>query len=392
MPDVVQGRLDEERPSGLPDGVRRLVLVLVVAVAAFLVSRSGLLSAGGAGDEPDGPTGALAEPFAEVSRLVGVADGHLVLRDQDGWSEGARLPDSLTTVLPVPDPIVGLPSRTPGTLAGVAGGRLFVVGTEPGSDVRPIGRARTVVAATSSSLVVWRGERVVEVDLGTGRVLDPDPFPGFNASAASAGWSPEGLVAVTGSRPLLMSRPLPDGRQELALAWPTRRIEAGTNPPVQPLGTYGVLMGIADDWILAQGNGCPGDGCTVQVVSVTRDDVLVRDVAPPTGWVFGGGPVVGRTSEALLQVSPRGYAVPASALSRVVPGGSNALLVGGTEGVDLDAGIVGSADGAVFFVVRPPSGRTERVWTWDANQTGRAEPVPGPVELPQSTRLVCVCG
>ena len=378
----------------LPTGARRVALVLALATAALLVSRSGLLSAG-APHQPDGGSSPTAKPVAEVSRLVGVVDGHLVRPDQDDWSEGARLPESLMAPLvPVPDPIVGLSSRGPGTLAGVADGLLFVVGTEPGATARPIGRARSVVAATSSSLVVWRGDRVVELDTGTGRVLDPDPFPGFDASGASGGWSPDGFVAVTGSRPLLMSRPLPDGlRQELALAWPTRRIDAGTNPPVQPLGTYGVLMGIADDWILAQGNGCPGAGCTVQVVSVTRDDVLVRDVAPPAGWAFLGGPVVGSTHEALLPVRPLSdEKVEVEALARVVPGGDSALLVGGTEGVDIDAGLVDTPDGDVFMIVRPPAGGMERVSVWRPGRAGRAELVPGGMDLPETARLVCVCG
>lgn len=371
-----------------------MAVVIALGTAALLVSRSGLLSAG-APEQPDGALGPTAKPVAEASRLVGVVDGHLVRPDQDDRSEGARLPESLTSPLvPVPDPIVGLSSRGPGTLAGVADGLLFVVETEPGATVRPIGRARSVVAATSSSLVVWRGERVVELDTGTGRVLDPDPFPGFDASGTSGGWSPEGLVTVTGTRPLLMSRPGPEGlRQELALAWPSRRVEAGTNPSVQPLGTYGVLIGIADDWVLTRGAGCPGAACTVQVVSVTRDDVLVREVAPPPGWVFLGGPVVGRTHEALLPVRPLDdETVEVQALARVVPGGDSALLVGRTEGVDLGAGLVDTADGNVYLVVRPPTGGPERIRVWDPERPGRAEPVPGRVELPQTTRLVCVCG
>lgn len=387
MPDVVQGRLDEER-SGLPTGARRIALVVALATAALLVSRSGLLSAD-APDQPEGPVGPTARP--EAARLVGVVDGHLVRPDQKDWSEGAQLPESLTApMVAVPDPIVGLSSSRPGTLAGVADGLLFVVGTEPGATVRPIGRARSVVAATSSSLVVWRGARVVELDIGTGRVLDPDPFPGFAASAASGGWSPRGLVAVTGTHPLLMSRSLPDGlRQELALAWPARRVDAGTNPALQALGTFGMFLGIADDWVLTQGAGCPGTGCTVQVLSVTRDDVLVREVVPPDGWTFSG-PGLGRTREALLPVIRDDEVL--QALARVVPGGDSALVVGGTEGVDIGAGVVDTTDGDVYLIVRPPKENTEVLRVWRPGRSGRAALAPGRPELPQAARLVCVCG
>jgi len=232
---------------------------------------------------------------------------------------------------------------------------------------------------------VWRDDRVVELDAGTGRVLDPAPFPAFDSSK---GWSPEGLVAVTGTHPLLMSRRLPDGlTQELALAWPARRVEAGTNPALQALGTFGLLLGIADDWVLT-GVDCPSAACTVQVVSVNRDAVLVRDVVAPDGWTFDG-PAPGRTREALLPVRQVNGVV---ALARVVPGGERALLVGGTEGVVLDAGIVDTPDGDVYLLARPPDGQTRQVRVWRPARSGRAELVPGGVDLPQSARLVCVCG
>lgn len=372
----------------LPTGARRVALVLALATAALLVSRSGLLSAD-APDQPDGRVGPTAEPVPAAVRLVAEVDGHLVRPGQDDWSEGPRVPGSaMVSLVPVPVPTAVFSARGPGTLAGVVDGLLFVLGTGPGAVSRPIGQARSVVAAIPGRLLVWRDDRVVELDAGTGRVLDPAPFPAFDSSE---GWSPEGLVAVTGTHPLLMSRSLPDGlRQELALAWPARRVDAGTNPGLQALGTYGVLIGIADDWVLTQGPGCPGTGCTVRVLSVTRDDVLVRDVVPPDGWRFSGGPGPGRTREALLPVTRDDEML--EALARVVPGGDSALLVGGTEGVDLAAGVVDTADGDVYLIVRPPNERTEGLRVWRPGRSGRAALVPGGPELPQTARLVCVCG
>lgn len=382
MPEVLQGG-PAERSSGLPPGLRRVGLVLLLASALWVVSRSGLLSAE-APQPPDRPLAPTVAQAPEAVRLVGEVDGHLVRPGQDDWSEGPRLPGGSPGV-----PLLEVPSENgPGTLAGVTdGGVLFVVGTGPDAAAALMGRARAVVAATQGRLLVWRDDRVLELDAATGRTLDPVPFPGFDARA---GWSPQGVVAVTGSHPLLMSRQLPDGqRQELALAWPARHVAAGNNPPVQTLGTFGVLLGIADDWVLAAGVGCPGTDCTVQVVSVIRDDVLVRDVYPPRGWVFDAR-IPGRTREALLPV--RSVDETVQALARVVPGGERALLVGGTAGVDLEAGVVGTPDGDVYLIVRPAGGGSERLWSWRPDRPGGVEPVPGEAELPRTARLVCFCG
>jgi len=388
VPDVVaRGPDREEREGGLSALARGTGLLLVLAALALLLSRSSLLSAD-APRRPDGsrpPTASQAPGERETSRLIAQVDDRLV-RLQDDWAEGPRLPGPAGEM-----PLV--PVRSPagaGAVAGVHAGRLFSVATTERAHWAPIGRARAVVAASTAPgrLVVWKGGRVVEVEVGTGRVVDPAPFPGFDGSG---GWSPAGLVTLVNTRALLLRRPDPDGRRAtLALAWPTRRVEAGTNPPLQTLGRLGRLMGIADDWILVRGPSCPGEGCTVQVVTVTRDDVLVRDVAAPQGWDFVGGPTAGRTHEALVGVRTDDETV--EALARLVPGGDNALLVQGTEGVDLEAGLVDTAAGTVYLVRRGVGGTPARVWVWRPDRPGRVMLMPGPGVLPQTARLVCVCG
>jgi hypothetical protein len=176
---------------------------------------------------------------------------------------------------------------------------------------------------------------------------------------------------------------------ELALALPARQVELGTGPRVRSLGTVPRLLAITDDWVVAVGSGCPGDGCRLRVVSVTRDDVLVREVAAPEGWSFLAAATPGRSRQGLSPVRRRGDEGPV-ALARVVAGGETALLVQGTEGVDLDAGLVDDLDGSVRMVVRAQAG--ERVWAWAPGSPARVTPAGVPGDLPEAARLVCVCG
>lgn len=388
MPDVVEHGPVEEDRGRLRPGAGRLAVVLALVVVVFLVSRSGLLSAGSpepADPPPLGGTPSVPQ-VAESSRLIALVDDHLVRIGQDDWSEGARLPG--------PDPSSLVPvraARGTGSVVGVDDGQLFRVVTSRSAQWSPIGRARVVLGApaTPDRAIVWRGQRVVEVDVGTGRVLEAAPFPGFDSSD---GWSAEGLVAVLNTHALLMSRPRPGGtRQELALAWPAARVQTAFNPAVQSLGEFGPLLGIADDWVLTQEGTCPGEGCLVRVVTLTRDDVLVRDVVAPAGWSFVAGPTAGQAQEALVPVQLDDDAA-VRALARLVPGGENALLVDGTEGVDLDAGFVDTADGAVYLMTRAGVTGPEQVQVWRPERAGRSEPVGPEGALPETARLVCVCG
>jgi len=382
MPDVVeQGPLEEEE-RGRTSPFMRVVLLVVVALVALAVSRSGLLSAEGPPRATD-EAAANAADIEDAESLVAESEGRLVrLGDDDGPSLPAG---ELSSVIPVRS--VG----TRGDLVGVVDGtRLFRIGT--GEDARwaPIGRATAVLAASriSNRAVILRGDRVVEVDVTTGRLVDAKPFVGFDAAQ---GWSPEGLVSVTGTRALLMSRPGGDGdREELAIAWPSHRVNAQFNPPVQSLGVFGRLLGIADDWVVVSEGRCPGADCQVKIVTLTRDDRLVREVFPPDGWSFRGGKLPGRLHEALLPVQRLGDADKV-ALARRVAGGNSALLVDGTRGVDVSAGLVESAAAAVYLVTR--TGDDEVVRVWRPGRPGRAQTVLGGDDaLPRSARLLCVCG
>ncbi len=383
MPDVVeQGPLDEER-DGSFSPFMRVVLLAVVAVVVLAVSRSGLLSAEAPPQTTD-QASAEAADIEEATRLVARSEGHLVRLGQD---DGPLLPDGdLSSVIPV---------RSAGPaayLVGVVDGtQLFRM--ETGEDARwaPIGRATAVLAATGTSnrAVISRGDKVQEVDVTTGRVVDVEPFPGFDPAAS---WSPEGMVAVTGTRALLMSRPAgADGDgQELALAWPAARVRTQFNPSVQSLGVFGRLLGIADDWVVVSEGRCPGAGCRIMIVTLTRDDLLVREVFPPDGWSFRADKLPGRLHEALLPVQRDGDA-DRVALARLVAGGDSALIVDGTRGVDVKAGLVESAAGAVYLVTR--TGDEELVRVWRPGRPGRAQRVLGEDDdLPRSANLLCVCG
>lgn len=362
-------------------------MVLAVLAAIVLVSRSGLLSA----DAPEGTgrgTGGTAEKQDDrTRRLVARLDDHLIRPGQDDLGRGPRLPDGFpgeARLVPV------LASRGSGTLLGVHHGLLFRITPGRSGSWTAIGRAQRVVAATSPgrALVLREGD-VVEVEVATGRVSQESPYPGFDPTQ---GWFPEGVVSAVGTRALLMSRPSSTGpAEELALAWPQKRVEAGTGSPVRPLGSFGAFLGIAADWVLTAAGECPGPTCRVLVVSVTRDDVLAREVAPPPGWVFGVGPSAGRTHDTLVAVQRAGEP-GVRALARLVAGGDNALLLRGSVGVDPGSGLADAPDGAVFFVTEAGDGE-RRLRVWDPVGPGGAVRVRGaPAVLPAGARLVCVCG
>jgi hypothetical protein len=312
--------------------------------------------------------------------VLASVDDHLVRFGQEDPSEGAQLPaDFDGDLVPV--------LRTDGTsvLLGVHRGLLFRVTSAPGSRPQAIGRARSVVAPSGvpGRALVWRADGVAEVEVATGRVSQPAPFPGFDPAG---GWRPEGVVSALGVRTMLVSR-VGQGEVELALAWPARRVDAGVNAPLQPLGSFRGLVGIAGDWVLVASDECPGPGCRVRIVSVTRDAVLTRDVGPPAGWTFSLGV---DSAESLVLVRREG--TEAARLARLVAGGDNALLVRGTARVDTGAGLVGDAlDGSVLLVTTTADG-TEQVRQWHPAASARAVPVGPAGDLPASARLVCACG
>ena len=155
----------------------------------------------------------------------------------------------------------------------------------------------------------------------------------------------------------------------------------------------GPLLGIADDWVITLGPGCPGTTCQIQVVSVTRDQALMRDVAPPEGWTFVRGPSAGRTHEAMVPVEHLTGGKPDGllALARLVPGGDNALLVGGH--LARRAGAPGwptvPAAASTCSPSREPGEQTQaRVWA--PQSPARARLLSPQPEFPAGSRLVCV--
>ncbi|MGH8893066.1 MAG: hypothetical protein ACRDWY_07135 [Actinomycetes bacterium] len=382
--DVVeQGR--EPGGAGSRNSVRVVVLVILIAAVGLALSRSGLLSADApirknGGPSPAGPTAPRAEG------LVARYEDHLVTAGQDDVAAGARLPDGFPSDAALVPVVTGAGA---GIVLGAHHGNLVRVAPKRTARWQPIGRADRVVApaAAPGRALVLRSGDVVEVEVGAGAVVQPSPFPGFDAAA---GWEPEGVVSALGTRPLLMSRISTDGpARELALAWPLRRVQAETEPAVQVLGTFGPLVGIAEDWVLTTSGTCPGPSCRVRIASVTRDAVLARDVAPPPGWVFGDPRSDGGSHGPLVPVSRPGDG--AVGLARLVAGGDNALLVEGTTGVDLDAGFAVDLDGSVYFLTGASESEPARLRLWQPDQLGGAVDVRDGA-LPDGARLVCVCG
>jgi hypothetical protein len=279
----------------------------------------------------------------------------------------------------------------PGPLIGVRNGLLFRVDPDR-PQWRPMGRADAVVSAAlaPSRVIVHRGPAVEELEVGTGSVTVAKPFPGFDTHQ----WKPLGLLAAAGSAGLVMSRPAAVGQQVLALAWPSDLVSTRTEPAVQTLGTFGRLLAIADDWAVTLQPGCPGQDCLLRVVSVTRDQLTSRTIAPPAGWTFRAGPSAGRTHETLVPVEhlSRGRPDGTRALARLVPGGDNALLVKGTDRVILGADLADGPRGTVYLLTRPADHGDPQVRVWDPDRPARAPLLAPGSTFPPGARLVCVCG
>jgi hypothetical protein len=385
VPDVAEGT--GERPPGR-SRLWRVAAMAAAGLVALLALRSGLLSApGDAGGEPPPERSA-------GGLLVLRSDGRLLVESGDDWSEGPELP-RLAGRAPLV-PVLSSTGRS--VLVGVAGRTLFSIDpADPEDTPTPLGRARGVVSGSGrlGGVLVDRGQgRVVEVDAATGAVRDPAPFPG---QPSGPGWRPVGLLSVPGaSRSLLLAAPgtaTGDAATavdlvDLVLAAPTRPVQLGTQPEVRPVATVPRVLALGPDSVLAEAAGCPGDACRIQVVTVTRDDVLVREVAPPPDRTFSGTPLAGDSVSNLLAVDRAGGR---PALARVVAGGAATLLVRGSAGVDLGAGLVDDLDGTAYLVVRAEPGSDGMVRAWAPGRPALARSARAPA-VPPGAALVCGCG
>ena len=383
MSDVVeQGARDGRRLSAR---WRRVLAVVLAAAAAALLWRSGLLSGGTTpAERPD----AVAPANATSPRLVVVDGGRLVRYDGRGGVRAGGLPPGLASDAP----LLTVDDTGQPVVMGVVGGRLFRADPQSAAPAVDVGPAAAVVDRSPDGTDVFvrlgpeGGGRLVTVDARSGIVVDRDPFPGYDGTG---GWEPRGAVATYGATGMLLSRPAADA-EELVVAWSRKDIASGRTPLRVPIVTRGRLLGVSSDWVLVQRGPCPGAGCLLEIVTVVSPyGVSSRDVEPPRGWHFTPGPVGGRSHDALVPVvAGRG---DVTALARLVPGGANALLVRGSEGVVLPAGVVDEADGSVYFAV--DAGGRRQALGWHPGQPGDAVvPVGAGTALPPTARLVCVCG
>jgi len=395
-PDVlgtVPGGDDEgtgERPPRR-GRVWRLAAVVAAGLVALLALRSGLLSAPGGPGEP--------EPLRSAGGLLVLrSEGRLLVEAGDDWSEGPELPGRLAasaSLVPV------LSSTGGSVLVGVAGRTLFSIDpSDPEDTPTPLGRARRFVAGSGrlGGALVERGDgRVVEVDAATGAVRDPAPFPG---QPSGPGWRAVGLLSVPGAaRSLLMAAPgtstgdaaTATDPVDLVLAAPSRPVELGTQPEVRPIATVPRVLALGPDSVLAPSDGCSRDGCPGQevlVVTVTRDDVLGREVAAPPGRAFTGIALAGGSVSNLLVVDGAGTR---PALARVVAGGAATLLVRGSAGADPAAGLVDDLDGTAYLVVREERGSDGVVRAWAPGRPALVRSARAPA-VPPGAGVVCGCG
>ena len=397
--DVVgQGPDDTTTPSQ-PSWLRRAALVAAVLVAGAVLSRTGLLSSDQPAPAPEpSPSGSAsgAAPGG-APRLVARVGDRLVLAARGAARPGVSLPPGLpgdAVLVPVRagGNDAGAGADAPGPVVGVVDGRLFRA--DPGrTRWRDLGSADSVVGAALSParVIVDRDGSLQEVEVSTGSVVDPQPFPGF----VPGQWTAQGLLGGAGVGSLLMSRPVGDDQTALALAAPRALVESGQREAVRDLGTYGELLGIADDWAVTLSPDCPGASCRLVVISVTRDTTQARAVSPPSGWTFLGGPIAGRTHEALVpvgRIDPGGTRTGEVAMARLVPGGDNALLVPGTDRVRLSADLADGPRGSVYLLRDPAGGGDPQPLVWDPTSPNSAVPVRPAGSFPPDSRLVCVCG
>jgi hypothetical protein len=377
------------RWSGAPPWLHRGVLTVLALLAVATLGHLGLLSS----DRPTpsgaptltGPPPVVPTPTDMVPHVLAREGRRLVRYGATGAVIVARLPADLSAA----GPLVAVETADGhGAVLGVAGGQLFRVDLRGGRVTR-LGPAQALFGAPRGWVFALVGHGpdagVVAASTDTGRVLEPEPFPGFRAGA---GWTPRASLSALGTVGLLLSRPAADG-DFLAVAWIRGQVAAGQAPRVQPLGSFGRLLGTSGDWVLVLEGTCPGRGCRVKIISLTRDRVLMRDVRPPPGWSFAGrlspGPTYGAVVPVVLLADPG-----ITGLARLVPGGRHALLIEGSEGVEADAGILEQPEGDVYFA-RQEGLDHWRLARWRPLQPGVTTLAELP-PVPPGARLVCVCG
>jgi hypothetical protein len=378
----------------MPPWLRRTAVAALAVLAVGLFGRSGLLSAGqpapARAPRVEAPPPAVPTPADAVPHMVARDGARLVRYTASGASVVARLPAELRSSVPLVAVDTG--GDGAGAVLGVAAGRLFRVELGAAGRIARLGPAQQVFGAPhrpgEAFVVTARGAgaRVVAVDADSGTVREPVPFPGFRGPA---GWTPRGSLFALDTVGLLVSRPAAAGEEYLAVAWIRSEVAAGLAPRLQTLGSFGRLLGTTGDWVLVLERACPGHLCRVKIISLTRDKVLMRDVHPPPGWSFAvgssGQQAYGAVVPVVLLADPR-----INALARLVPGGRNALLIEGSEGVDVDAGVIEQPDEDVYFakLEGPDHLRVARWRPLQPGVTTLAELPP----LPRDARLVCVCG
>jgi hypothetical protein len=375
--DVVeQGRGPADRDRGRRERwLRRAGVAGIVLVAVALLTRTGLFS--GADPEP-APSNSLG-----LRSAVFVDGGRLVRYHGDTVTRGARLPPGR---LAEPGWFVVPGAGGRSAAYGVVGGHVLRVTGDRAIVIGPATRLVDVSRNGQLFLQVAAGDGggVVAVDPTTGQVVDRAPFPGY---VGAADWTPEGVLSLFDADALLLRRSRA-GRDELALAWAAAEVRSGRADSVQALAGHGVLAGVIHDHALVREGSCPDGQCLLSVLSFLRGRSQLRPVRAPAGWSFAPEAPPGRSLAALALVRRDG--VPGTAgLARIVPGGDAALLVSGSTGLVVAAGMVEDGSGVVFFVRTGSAGRT--LMSWDPDRSGRAEVV---LRLPRQqggARLVCVC-
>jgi hypothetical protein len=387
MPDLLEGGdpggEDGER-GGLTPLARAALGLVVVVLAAFVLSRAGLLSSGE--ERPDRPD-RVDRPTPSSSVVVPTVQPALVVRDGDRLvrldgqvpAPGTTVPEGLDDLLVVPL------ANGRDALFGVVADRLVRANPYQAASVREIADAERVVgaAAAPGRVLVVRDGGVLELQAGDGRVTDARPFWG---AGRLRGEQPAGLVQSEGARALVL---VESGAAEprLSLAWQRDDVLTRERPQTQVVPSGGAVAAISDEWIVRTVPRCPGPSCPLTITSVLDRAVSTREVLPPDGWEFAPEVMTGVGHDLLVGVR----AGEREAMARVVSGGAFAVLVGDSEGADLDAGAVAGTDGAVYFVVRDAGEEAGRLHVWLPGNPAAAVPVPDTAGVPAAARLVCAC-
>ena len=382
---------DDAGPSDpMPPALRLVVLIAVGLVAVAVLTRTDLLSSDGGGAALPTPSPSVTRP-ATTSNLV-LGPPRPVARWNDALAVG--LPAGVRADRPVidgVDPETDLvavsPAPGPGaprdSLVGVARGTLIRVDVRAGA-VAELGPATSVVdaAAGPGRVLVLRDDRLVEVAVRDGQVTDDNPFPGFDPGE----WVPRGVVRTEGTGALLMSGIGDDSR--LAVAWPGAFVRTAQHEQVTPLDVAGSLLGIAGAWVLVLDETCPGDDCVLRMVEVAPGQLDVSEVASPTGWTFTSGPIAGHPPGVLVPV--RSVEGVGFALARLVTRFDQPVVLPGSDGVLLRAGLVDGPGGTVYLLAGQPFANPE-VLVWDPTVPYTVVGL-YPFRVGSGAELVCVCG